>query len=214
MRLVNNLAAAFALLFTTTAQAETINADVWADNWFAFYLNDKLVKEDSVSINTERSFNKESFSFNAERPFVLNFVAKDFKENDTGLEYIGTRKQQMGDGGLIAQFKSASGDTIAVTNKAWKCMVTHDAPSDKSCEKVKGPVAGQGACGFEEIAEPAGWKNVDFDDGGWPSATEHSARSVGPKDGYDRVSWDRSAKFVWGPDLETNNTILCRLKVE
>lgn len=215
MRLVTPLAAtAIALLMTASANAEQISADVWADNWFAFYLNDKLVKEDSVSINTERSFNKESFSFNAERPFVLNFIAKDFKENDSGLEYIGTRKQQMGDGGLIAQFKSASGKTIAVTNKSWKCMVTHDAPSDKSCEKVNGPVAGQGACGFTQSAEPAGWKSVNFDDSSWSSASEHSKRSVSPKDGYDQVSWDRSAKFVWGPDLETNNTILCRLKVD
>ena len=34
-----------------------IKAEVWADNWFAFYSGDQLVKEDSVSITTERSFN-------------------------------------------------------------------------------------------------------------------------------------------------------------
>lgn len=215
MRLPSFLAAAsIAMLATSTAHAETINADVWADNWFAFYLNDKLVKEDSVSITTERSFNKESFSFNAERPFVLNFVAIDFKENDSGLEYIGTRKQQMGDGGLIAQFTDASGKAIAVTSGDWKCMVTHNAPSDKSCEKSNGPIAGQGACGFTETAEPAGWKSVGFDDSSWPSASVHSERAVGPKDGYDRISWARDAQIIWGPDLETDNTILCRLKVE
>ncbi len=80
----------------------TINGDVWADNWFALYLGDKLLFEDSVSIKTERSFNAETFSFKAEYPIVLSFVVKDFKENDSGLEYIGTRKQQMGDGGFIA----------------------------------------------------------------------------------------------------------------
>ena len=93
-------------------------------------------------------------------------------------------------------------------------MVTHNAPSDKSCEKSNKPVAGQGACGFTETAEPAGWKSVNFDDSNWPNASEHSERAVGPKDGYDQISWARDAKIIWGPDLETDNTILCRLKVE
>ena len=215
MRFPSLLAAAsIAVMSSNAALAETVNADVWADNWFAFYLNDKLVKEDSVSINTERSFNKESFAFKAERPFVLNFVAKDFKQNDSGLEYIGSNRQQMGDGGLIAQFTDSNGSAIAVTNGDWKCMVTHNAPSDKSCEKSNKPVAGQGACGFTETAEPAGWKSVNFDDSKWPNASVHSERAVGPKDGYDQISWARDAKIIWGPDLETDNTILCRLKVE
>lgn len=196
--------------FTSAAQAETLSADVWADNWFAFYSGENKVAEDSVSINTERSFNKESFTFEAERPFVLNFIVKDFKENDSGLEYIGSRRQQMGDGGLIAQFKDSSGKTVAVTDASWRCMVTHDAPSNKSCEKDKNPIAGSGNCGFTETPEPSGWKSASFDDTSWPLATEHSERAVGPKDGYDQVRWDSDAKLIWGPDLETNNTLLCR----
>lgn len=206
--------AIIAVLLSTTANAETINADVWADNWFAFYLNEELVKEDSVSINTERSFNKESFSFEAERPFVLNFIAKDYKENDTGLEYIGTRRQQMGDGGLIAQFSSADGSAVALTNGDWKCLVINNAPSDKSCESSKDPVAGEGVCGFTDTPEPADWMSADFDDSDWPSATVHASSDVDPKIGYDEVSWNSDAQFIWGPDLETDNAILCRLKVE
>ena len=71
----------------------SIRGDVWADNWFAFYLGETLVIEDSVPISTDRSFNAESFEFNADYPLQLNFVAKDFKENDTGLEYIGSPRQ-------------------------------------------------------------------------------------------------------------------------
>ena len=33
----------------------TIQGEVWADNWFAFYLGESLVMEDSVPITTERS---------------------------------------------------------------------------------------------------------------------------------------------------------------
>ena len=63
-----------------------------------------MIIEDSTPITTEPSFNAEAFVFNAEYPLQLNFVAKDYKADDTGLEYIGRSNQQMGDGGLIAQF--------------------------------------------------------------------------------------------------------------
>lgn len=202
------------LLAASAVKAETLSVDVWADNWFAFYSGEKKVKEDSVSITTERSFNKESFTFEAERPFVLNFVVKDFKENDSGLEYIGSRKQQMGDGGFIAQFKDSSGQTVAVTDASWRCLVTHDAPSNKSCEKDKNPVAGEGNCGFTKTTEPSGWKSASFDDSSWSSASVHSEGSVGPKDGYDQVKWDSGAELIWGPDLETNNTLLCRAVIK
>jgi hypothetical protein len=191
-----------------------IKGEVWADNWFAFYLGDQLIKEDSVSITTERSFNSETFTFNASYPLTLNFIAKDFKENDTGLEYIGTNRQQMGDGGLIAQFTNVdTGEVIAVTDSNWVCTVIHEAPLDKSCEKESNPVAGQGACGFTSLDEPIGWKDANFDASSWSNATVYTAQQVGPKEGYDQISWNPSAQFIWGPDLETDNTILCRLTI-
>lgn len=202
------------VIFAGTAQAETFSADVWADNWFSLSVNGTQVAEDSVSITTERSFNAESFSFVADRPFVLGLTAKDFKENDTGLEYIGTRKQQMGDGGIILQIKDESGQTVAVTNEDWKCMVAHHAPVEKSCAKEANPVAGEGACGFEITEEPTDWSTANFDASSWPAATEHSERAVSPKDGYDEISWDSAAQLIWGPDLETDNTMLCRLVVK
>ena len=201
-------------LFGQAATAETFSADVWADNWFAFYVNGVQVAEDSVPITTERSFNAERFSFEAERPFVLGLIAKDFRENDTGLEYIGTRRQQMGDGGVILQVKDANGNTVAVSDDGWTCLVIHEAPLDKSCESERNPVAGKGACAFEITPEPEGWSNAGFDDTGWTSASLYTAAEVSPKGGYDQIEWDSSARLIWGPDLETSNTILCRLTVE
>ncbi len=198
----------------TAAHAETIHADVWTDNWFKFYLNDTPIKEDSVPITTERSFNKESFEFDATRPFALNFIVKDYTKNDTGLEYIGTNRQQMGDGGFIAQFTDKSGKLVAGTSGDWRCLVIFDAPSSPACAKEKNPVAGQGPCGFTKIPEPDGWKAVSFDDSSWPKATEHTAAEVGPKDGYDQVRWNAAAKLIWGPDLKTNNTLLCRIVIK
>ncbi len=205
---------ALASLVPAAAVAETYSADVWADNWFEMRINGVQVAEDSVPITTERSFNAESFDFDAARPFVIGVVAKDFKENDTGLEYIGTNRQQMGDGGLIVQIKDAAGATVAVTDAGWQCMVTHVAPLDKSCESVDDPVAGEGACGFETEDEPTGWDTADFDATGWAAADVYSEAEVSPKFGYDEISWDTSAELIWGPDLEQSNTVLCRLTVE
>lgn len=197
----------------TTATAETFSADVWADNWFEMRVDGVQVAEDSVPIKTERSFNAESFEFEAERPFTIGVVAKDFKENDTGLEYIGTNRQQMGDGGIIFQIRNAAGETVAVSDAGWACEVIHTAPFDKSCESESNPVAGEGACGFEASDEPEGWDTAEFDASDWPAASVFSAQDVSPKDGYDDITWDKTAELIWGPDLEQSNTVLCRLTV-
>ncbi len=200
---------------SATSGSVTIKAEVWADNWFAFYLGETLVQEDSVSITTERSFNSEVVIFQADYPMMLNFVIKDFKQNDSGLEYINTRRQQMGDGGFIAQFTdTVTGSVVAVTNAAWTCLVVHEAPLNKRCAKEANPVAGVAPCDFVALDEPDGWKNLNFDDSSWKHATEYTTAQVRPKDGYDRISWDRSARLIWTSDLETHNTILCRLKLD
>lgn len=198
--------AAFSAL---AADQSTIHADVWADNWFALYVDGELVMEDSVSITTERSFNSESFEFTTTLPAQIGLMVKDFKENDTGLEYIGSRRQQMGDGGVIAQFIDAdTGETLVVTNDQWRCLPIHIAPLNPRCEKSDNPEA---TCGADITPEPSDWSTDSFDDSDWPSATEHSYRDVRPKDGYDRIDWDSQAEFMWSEDLETHNTVLCRI---
>jgi len=198
----------------TTPGALSIKGEAWADNWFALYLGETLLLEDSVSIDTERSFNAETFTFAADYPLHLNFILKDFKENDTGLEYVQTDRQQMGDGGFIAQFTDmATGNLIAVSDASWKCTAIHQAPLDKACESEADPVAGEGACMFNALAEPDGWKRADFDDSQWANAAVYAADLVSPKNGYDQIDWQPTAKNIWGADLETVNTLLCRVTV-
>ena len=195
-------------------QAQPFSADVWADNWFELRVNGVQVAEDSVPITTERSFNAESFTFEAERPFTIGLVARDFIENDTGLEYIGTARQQMGDGGVILQIKDAAGATVAVSNADWQCLVIHTAPLDKACESDANPVAGTGACTFDISEEPDGWDMADFNASDWPQAVVYTAAQVAPKMGYNDIDWSDDAEFIWGPDLEQSNTVLCRLTVD
>jgi len=192
-----------------------LKLEAWADNWFAAYIGEELLIEDSVPITTERSFNAESIAFSADYPIQLNLILKDFKQNDSGLEYIGARNQQMGDGGFILQITDTdTNKVVAVSNNSWKCEVLHRAPLDKLCEGESNPITGQGACTFMSKEAPENWLQSNFDDSSWPNATEHSVASVGPKDGYYEINWDENAQIIWGEDLETDNTLICRTTIE
>jgi len=139
---------------------------------------------------------------------------KDYKEDDTGLEYINTNRQQMGDGGFIMQITDLNTNKIvAVSNDEFKCKVINIAPLDKSCLTTSNPVAGVAPCTFTNEEEPTNWKSANFDTSNWIDTTIHSTASVDPKIGYKNTTWDSSAEFIWGPDLETNNTVLCKVTI-
>lgn len=194
-----------------TNQSSTFTAEVWADNWFSLYVNGQLVGEDSVPITTERSFNAETITFTATYPLTIAMITKDYKETDSGLEYIGEPNQQMGDGGFVAQFTdTATGEIIATTNGNWRGLVIQTAPLNSECEKSADPNT---ECQFENLEEPSGWTSPSFDDATWPTATVYTADEVGVKDGYDTITWDGNAKLIWGSNLNTNNTILWRIHV-
>ena len=184
---------------------------MWADNWFSLYVNGELVGEDSVPITTERSFNAETITFEATYPLTIAIMTKDFKETDSGLEYIGEPNQQMGDGGFIAQFTdTATGEVIAVTNGEWRGLVIQNAPLNVECEKSADPDTD---CQFETLDEPTDWTSANFDDSSWGNATSYLADEVGVKDGYNEITWDSTAEIIWGPNLNTNNTILWRILI-
>jgi hypothetical protein len=155
---------------TVPGERASLVAEVWADNWFALYVNGELVGEDSVPITTERSFNAETITFEASFPLTIAIEAKDFKETDSGIEYIGLDNQQMGDGGLIAQIADVeTGAVVATTSADWSTLVIHRAPLNTECEKDSDPDA---TCEFESIEAPVGWTETDFDAGDWEPATE------------------------------------------
>jgi len=199
---------------STTAVKSVLSsfvAEVWADNWFSLYINGKLVGQDSVPITTEKSFNSERITFTASYPFTIAMVTKDFKQNDTGLEYIGTDRQQMGDGGFVAQFTDTStGKVVAFTNSSWRGLVIHQAPLNVSCEKSKTPDT---ECTPRISAEPIGWTQTSFNDSSWSTASTYSKEQVGVKDGYNDISWSSNAQLIWTSDLKIDNTILWRYTV-
>jgi hypothetical protein len=194
-----------------TGDESSFQIEVWVDNWMAVYVDGELIGEDSVPITTERSFNAETFTFNAAYPFTVAIEAKDFKETDSGIEYIGEQNQQMGDGGIIAQVTdTTTGEVVAVTNGEWSALVVHRAPLNTDCERDSDP---DSTCEFEITETPSDWAATTFDPSSWPTATEWSSDDVGPKDGYEEISWDVSAQLIWGTDLEVDNTVLLRTTV-
>ncbi len=85
---------------------------------------------------------------------------------------------------------------------------------DLACAGESDPKVGEGSCSAEISEAPSGWMESGFDDGAWAAATEHSASAVGPKDGYDKIDWDSSAKLIWGEDLKLDNKVLCRTVIQ
>jgi len=183
-------------------------ADIWGDNWFALYVNGELVGEDSVPIATQRSFNKERITFTATYPLTVAVLAKDYIEDASGLEYIGTPQQQIGDGGLIAQISDeATGRVVAATNAKWRTLIVQRAPLNPSCVTSTNPLTD---CEHESIATPAEWAAPSFDDASWPNVNVYTAVQVGARGDYTMVTWDPSASLVWGSDLKMENVLLMR----
>jgi phosphatidylethanolamine-binding protein (PEBP) family uncharacterized protein len=189
----------------------TFKGQVWADNWFALYVGDTKIAEDSVPVTTERSFNSETFNFSARYPLELSFILKDYKQDDSGLEYIGLANQQIGDGGFIMQITdTAANKVVSVSSSAFKCLVIHQAPLNPSCERDLNPLA---TCQSRIIAEPVGWKSADYSVSTWENASVYTTTQIGVKEGYFDIAWNAAAKLIWTADLKADNTLLCKATV-
>jgi phosphatidylethanolamine-binding protein (PEBP) family uncharacterized protein len=194
-----------------TAKSISFTAEVWADNWFALYVNGKKVGEDSVPITTQKSFNSEIIKFTANYPLTIGFVAKDYVQSKSGLEYLGTPNQQIGDGGIIFQIKETlSGKLVSTSDESWKMKVANTAPLNSECEKSSQPDTD---CKFSNFSIPSNWYSASFIDKSWQAAKVFTYSEVGPKDGFNSIKWNSKSKFIWGNDLKLDNIIFLRKKV-
>jgi phosphatidylethanolamine-binding protein (PEBP) family uncharacterized protein len=193
---------------TTSSSYISFTAEVWADNWFALYINGKKVGEDSVSIKTERSFNSEKITFKAKYPLAIGIIAKDYVENASGLEYIGKPNQQIGDGGIALQiFETVSKKIIAKTDSSWRSLVIDKAPLNQECVSSNNPLSD---CQSRTIAIPKKWTEPSFNDSKWKKANIFSESEIGVKEGYFNIQWAAGTQLIWSEDLRIDNTILFR----
>ena len=193
---------------TVSGEQAVFIVDIWVDNWFSLFVNGVPIDEDIEPITQERSFNAQSVEFTATYPITVAVITKDFMENESGLEYIGTDKQQIGDGGFIMQIREkSSGNLVGVTSSQWSMLTIQRAPLNPACVSSADPLTD---CQREVLDEPSGWQSSTFDDSSWSKAAVYSADQVKPKLGFNEIDWDQSASLIWGADLRVDNILLWR----
>lgn len=173
------------------ATSDLMKATVYADNWFAMYINGRLVAVDSIDFLPH---NVVAIDLLPEHPMTIAVLAKDNADPRTGCEY----GDAIGDGGFILAFADGT-----VTDASWKAKCFHH-----------GPIEGDAANPRVRVEElPAGWFAVDFDDSEWPHAVEHAESRIQPKECYFQHDW-RGARWIWTGDLDLDNVVIFRTRIE
>lgn len=174
------------------SMADTIKANMYADNWFELYINGELAAVDSIRFIPH---NVVSVDILPAYPMTIAVIAKDNADAETGMEYANTN---IGDAGFILKFGDGT-----VTNASWKAKSFFHGPIDRD---TKNPQVRT-----EPI--PENWFAVDFDDSSWKCAKEYSEQEVDPKQPYFESDFD-SAKFIWSDDIALDNTVIFRHRVD
>ena len=173
------------------AMGDTMRGAMYADNWFAMYVNGRLVAVDSIDFLPH---NVVAVDLLPEYPMTIAVLAKDNADPRTGCEY----GRSIGDGGFILKFADGT-----VTDASWKARCFHHGPVDGRTDDPKVRV--------EEL--PERWFAVDFDDAAWPDAVEWSEERIEPKEPFFQHDF-KGAKWIWTGDLDLDNTVVLRKRVE
>ena len=168
--------------------ADTVKANMYADNWFMLYINGELVAVDSIKFIPH---NVVSVDILPTYPMTIAVMAKDNADPKTGMEYANTN---IGDAGFILKFGDGT-----VTNASWKAKKFSWGPIDRDTKNPR----------VENIPIPESWYAVDFDDSSWGQAKEYTEEQVGPKPPYFEHDF-KGARFIWTDDIELDNTVLFR----
>jgi len=170
---------------------DTIKASVYADNWFMMYINGKLVAVDPIDFLPH---NEVTLDILPEYPMTIAILAKDNADPKTGLEY----GDHIGDAGLIVKFADGT-----VSNTKWKTKVLFQGPVGGDAKNPR--------VHYEPM--PANWYAPGFDDSAWANATQYTEERVRPDGNYAAADFT-GAQFIWSGDLDLDNTVLFRYRVE
>ena len=175
------------------APEDTLKLNVYADNWFILYINGKLRVVDPIEYMPH---NVVSVDILPEYPMTIAVMGRDNADPKTGLEY----GDHIGDAGLILKFADGT-----VTNAKWKAKSFFKGPLNGDVKNPK----------VEHTPIPADWFAVDFDDSRWAYATEYAEQRVNPKESFLKARESfAGAKFIWTEDLDLDNTVIFRTRVE
>lgn len=212
---------------TIEPDGEIITAFIFADNYFELYINGIPAGKDRVPFTP---FNSSIVRFRVNRPFTIAMLLVDWEENlGVGSELNGAYACHPGDGGVVAVFKNANNETLAITNQKWKAQTFYTSPvRDLSCPAESGNVRLSGNCSTENAQEcsddyalhwviPENATGRFFDDQDWPFAKEYPNDIIGinNKPAYTNFTEifddpDRDAAFIWSSNVVLDNTVIVR----
>jgi hypothetical protein len=157
----------------------------------------------------------------------------DWEENlGLGSEANGGNAYHPGDGGLVAVFKDATGEIIAITDNTWKAQVFYIGPiKDLSCLSESGTSRLSASCNKDDSNDgtgyygihwevPSTWMSASYDDAAWPAATTYTNDAIGVngKQAYTNFTQvfdatQKDAKFIWSSNLVLDNEVIVRKTV-
>ncbi len=171
--------------------ADTIKVSVYADNWFVMFINGTLAAVDSIPFMPH---NVVTVDILPEYPMTIAIMAKDNADPKTGLEY----GDHIGDGGFIIKFSDGT-----VSNAKWKARSFFKGPLNRDAQNPR----------VEHTPIPTNWFAVNFDDSQWANAVEYTEERVNPKESFYSSDF-QGAKFIWTSDLDLDNSVIFRTRVE
>lgn len=171
--------------------SDTVHINVYADNWFSLFINGELVAVDSVKFTPH---NVVSLDILPEYPMTIAVIAKDNADLKTGMEY----GDHIGDGGFTIKFSDGT-----VSNATWRAKSFFKGPLNHDSANPK----------VEHTPIPDGWWKPEFDDSTWKNATEYTEERVNPKEPYFNADFE-GAKWIWTEDLDLDNTVIFRTRIE
>lgn len=204
---------------------DVITAYFFGDNYFEFFVNGQIVAVDPVPY---WPFNTSAVRFKAKKPFLAGVKMIDWEENlGIGSELMRGVPFHTGDGGFVAVFKNADGETIATTDESWRVQPYYMSPLlDPSCvgddrisTACEVPPKAQAEQGYgAHWAIPDNWDKPGFDDSAWQDATLYTNEDIGGSlrfKSYQHFTglFDdpaADAEFIWSKNLLLDNVVLAR----
>lgn len=234
-----------ALVFTISGNAaqcpgvtKKVTGTVYCDNKFTLWVDGKKVAVDPLDFTPHQAV-AVAFEWDGVSSITYAIQCEDYA-SESGYEYTGSSRPQLGDGALIAQFDDGLG---TATSANWKVYTSTFGPTGASLAEGCSPKM-LDRCRVADRGIPEGWTNPKYDDGHWKSATVYSAEKAGwgrpptwssdkgcctltsPID-HSALGCDQSiskneclipkeefaetsADFIWAEDLERDNRVLFR----
>lgn len=209
---------------------EVITAYIFADNYFELYINGVAVGKDDVPYT---QFNSNIVRFKVSRPFTIAMLLVDWEEHlGLGSEVNGPIQYHDGDGGMVAVFKDANNNTIAITDNNWKAQTFYTAPvTDLTCLSEVGAQRLSTNCSTQDTnngsnyygvhwIRPLNWTSASFNDSSWPNATLYTNNTIGVnnKPAYTNFTNifddpNNDAQFIWSTNVILDNEVIVRYTV-